>query len=114
MSKFLAAALVAVFATTAPAFAQEMAADHAMSADHAMAANPAMASARLNLDTPIEVIVADEAGKAVLDADIPGLTTHEHYNTFKQMTLTQVANYAPDKLTAEVMAKAGADLAAIK
>ena len=86
-----------------------------MSADHAMGADPAMMpAARLNLDTPIEVIVADEAGKAVLDADIPGLTTHEHYNAFKQMTLTQVANYAPDKLTAEVLAKTATDLAAIK
>ena len=107
--KLVFAALAALAVT--PAAAQDAHAGHDMSA---MPAADAKAAARLNLDTPIEVIVADEAGKAVLDADIPGLTTHEHYNAFKQMTLTQVANYAPDKMTAEVLAKTETDLAAIK
>ena len=110
MNRLLAAALVAATTIAAPAFAQEMAADHA---GHATAAD-ATPAARLNLDTPIEVIVADESGKAVLDADIPGLTTHEQYDTFKQMSLKQVANYVPDKLTGEVLAKAETDLAAVK
>ena len=111
MNRLLAAALVAATASASPAFAQRMESDHA---DPATATAPAAPAARLNLDTPIEVIVEDEAGKAVLDSDIPGLTTHEHYDSFKQMSLTQVANYAPDKLTAEVLAKAETDLAAIK
>lgn len=111
MTRLLAAALVAATAAAAPAFAQEMAADHAA---HAMHAGHERAAARLNLDTPIEVIAADAAGKAVLDADLPELTKHEHYNAFKQMSLKQVANYAPGKLTAEVLAKVEADLAAVE
>lgn len=107
--KFAFAALAAT-AVAIPAAAQDAHAGHAMAAH---AAAPA-AAARLNLDTPIEVIVADAAGKAVLDADLPGVTTHEHYPMFKGMGLKQLANYAPDKLTAEALAKVEAHLAAIK
>lgn len=76
-------------------------------------ATPA-AAARLNLDTPIETVVADAEGKKVLDADLPGLTTNDKYDMFKSMSLNQVAGFAPDKLTPERMAKVGADLGAIK
>ena len=72
------------------------------------------AAARLNLDTPIETVVADAEGKKVLDADLPGLTTNDKYDMFKSMSLNQVAGFAPDKLTPERMAKVGADLGAIK
>ncbi len=78
------------------------------------AAPAAQAAARLNLDTPVETIVADAAGKAVLDADLPGLTTHEHYEMFKSMSLRALSGMAPDKLPAEALAKTEADLAKIK
>ena len=71
-------------------------------------------AARLNLDTPIETIVADAAGKAVLDADLPGLTTHEYYAMFKSMSLSALAKAYPDKLASDAVAKTEADLAAIK
>jgi len=101
-----AAALVAM-----PLMAQT--ADHSMHAA-APAAAAAQSSARLNLDTPVETIVADAAGKAVLDSDLPGVTTHEHYGMFKSMSLRALAGMAPDKLKPEVLAKVEADLAAIK
>ncbi|QDM41047.1 hypothetical protein [Altererythrobacter sp. TH136] len=72
------------------------------------------ATARLNLDTPVETIVADPAGKAALDANLPGLTTHQHYEHLKGMSLRMIASMAPDQLTAEMLAKAEASLAAIK
>ena len=99
MRMLLAAAVLAL----APAVA------HA--ADTAPAAQ---ASARLSLDTPVEAIVADAAGKAVLDTDLPGVTTHAQYEMFKSMTLRQLSTIAPDKLTAEVLAKVETDLAAVK
>ena len=71
-------------------------------------------AARLNLDTPIETIVADAKGKAVLDADLPGVSNHPSYEMFKAMSLNQVQGYAPDKLTNEALAKVATDLAAIK
>ena len=72
------------------------------------------AATRLNLDTPIETVVADAEGKKVLDADLPGLTTNDKYDMFKSMSLNQVAGFAPDKLTPERLAKVASDLALIK
>jgi len=72
------------------------------------------AATRLNLDTPIETVVADAEGKKVLDADLPGLTTNDKYDMFKSMSLNQVAGFAPDKLTPERLGKVATDLAAIK
>ena len=77
----------------------------------APAATPA---AKFTLDTPIETIVADAAGKAVIEKDLPGTTTHPMYDQFKGMSLNQVAPMAADKITPEVLAKVQADLAAIK
>ena len=71
-------------------------------------------AARLNLDTPISTIVADEAGKAVLDTNMPGLTTHPQFMMFKGMSLNQLSNMVPDKLTPEALAKVSAELAKIQ
>ncbi len=100
---------IAMIAIASPAFAQTSPAP----APTAAAAAPA-ATSRLNLDTPIETVIADAEGKKVLDTDLPGLTTNDKYDMFKSMSLNQVAGFAPDKLTPERMAKVGADLAAIK
>lgn len=113
MIKF--AAVPAAFALAlipAAASAQDHSA-HAGHADHA-AHTAAAAEARFTLDTPVEAIVADEKGKAVLDAGLPGLTTHEQYEMFKTMSLKQLAGFAPDRLTPETLAKVEAALAALK
>lgn len=78
-------------------------------------ADPAPAAQTgFNLDTPIETLVADTRARAILDADLPGLTAHEQYDQFKTMSLTQLAPFAPDKLTDERLGKVKADLAALK
>lgn len=71
-------------------------------------------TAKFNLDTPIQDIVADEKAKAALEANIPGLPAHESYEMFKGMSLKQLAAYAADKLTPEVLAKTEKDLAEVK
>ena len=81
------AALLAM--TAAPAFAQSTTTATAPSAAPAPAAD-ASAAAKFTLDTPIEAIAADPAGKAVLDADFPGMLTHPAYDQFKGMSLTAV------------------------
>ena len=86
----------------------------AQTAAPAVPAAPAAATAKFTLDTPIEAIVADPAGKAVIDTDLPGTTTHPMYEQFKAMSLNQVAPMAADKITPEVLAKVQADLATIK
>ena len=74
----------------------------------------ATAAAKFNLDTPVQDLVADPKAKAVLDADLPGLSTHESYEMFKGMSLKQLSSYAADKLTPEVLAKTEKELAAVK
>ncbi|MEO7679474.1 MAG: hypothetical protein ABIS14_02105 [Sphingomonas sp.] len=109
----LAASLAALMVLTAtPSLAQTAMPTTVQGAP--VAAASASAAARLSVETPIETVVADAAGKKVLDADLPTLTTNEHYDMFKSMSLTQLAGMAPDKLTPERLAKVNADLAAIK
>ena len=71
-------------------------------------------AAHLSLDTPVQLIAADARGKAVLDADLPQLTAHPMYDSFKALTLRQLQGYAPDQLSDAVLAKVGADLAKVK
>lgn len=106
MHKFLvAAAALALVPLAAHAHP-----DHGAHAEHA---TPAKAEGKFTLDTPVEAIVADAKGKAVLEANLPGITTHEHYEHFKAMSLKQIAGMAPDKLTPEALAKVEAGLAAL-
>ena len=74
----------------------------------------AAAAAKFNLDTPVQDLVADAKAKAVLEANLPGISTHESYEMFKGMSLKQLSSYAADKLTPEVLAKTEKNLAAIK
>ncbi len=106
MLKYAALALALALVPFAAQAAEPAAAPAALPA--------AAATAALTLDTPIEAIVAVPAGKAVLDAELPGLTTNERYDMIKGISLTQLAGYAPDKLTPERLAKVKADLALIK
>ncbi len=77
-------------------------------------AAPAAAAAKFNLDTPIQDIVADAAGKAVLEKDLPGLIGLPQYEMFKALSLKQLQGYSDGKLTDEMLAKTATDLAAIK
>ena len=95
---FAAAAALSVLAA-APAFAQ------------APAAPADAAAAALSVEsTPIETIAANPDAKAVLDKDLPGLTTHEAYDQFKSMTLSQVAPMGEGKITPEALKAVQADL----
>ena len=95
----------------AAAFAAVLAVTGAASAQMAPAAP---ASTALSTDTPIETIVADPAGKAVLDKDAPGLTTHPMYEQFKSMSLKELAPMSQGKIDDAALAKINADLAAAK
>lgn len=72
------------------------------------------AAAKFTLDTPIQDIVADAAGKAVIEKDLPGLIGLPQYEMFKAISLKQLQAYSDGKLTDEMLAKTATDLAAIK
>jgi hypothetical protein len=97
---FVAAAIVMTAAV--PAVAQTA----------APAAAPA-AAAKFNLDTPIQDLVANEKAKAVLDADMPGLSAHPQYEMFKSMSLRQLQPMSGGSITDDVLKKVETDLATI-
>lgn len=106
--------LAAIVALTAAPLAAQTAPAPAAPAVTAPAATTTEGTAKFTLDTPIETIVADPAGKAVIEKDLPGTTTHPMYDQFKTMSLNQVAPMAADKMTPVLMAKVQADLATVK
>ena len=113
--KFVAFSAALLAMTAAPAFAQTTTTATAPAAAPAPAADAsATATAKFTLDTPIEAIAADPAGKAVLDADFPGMLTHPAYDQFKGMSLAAVQPMSQGAITDEALAKAKVDLAAVK
>jgi hypothetical protein len=79
------------------------------------AATPAApAAAAVTLDTPIELLIAAEKTKAVLDARIPGLTSHPMLDQFKSMSLKQLLPMAGGQLTDAMLEAVAADLASGK
>ncbi len=72
---------------------------------------PTAAPARPTIDSSIETIAADPKGKAVLDAQFPGMLAHESYPQFKGMTLKAVQPYSGGLITDEKIATVAAELA---
>ena len=85
----------------------------AQSATAVAVAGPAVAG-KYSVETPLEIIIADPAGKAVLDRDLPGLTTHAMFDQFKSMSLKQLQPMSSGKITDDSLVKLSADLAAVK
>ena len=106
--RFIGLAAIAAL-NAAPVVAQ----DHSGHVAAAPASAPAPA-AKFSLDTPVATLMADPEAKAVVEAGVPGIASHESYEMFKSMTLNQLAPMAPDKLSAETLAKIQAGLAAIR
>ena len=67
----------------------------------------------LTIDTPLEVVVATPKAKAVLDADIPGLTEHPLYDKFKSDSLRVLAPKFGGAISDKDLAKVQASLAAL-
>ena len=105
----LALASLLLAASAAPALAQTT----PPAAAPATAATPATEAA-LTIDTPIEQLEANPQAAAVLEKHLPGIAKHEAYDTFKSMSLKQVAPYSDGKVSDEVLKAIAADLATIR
>jgi hypothetical protein len=70
-------------------------------------------NAHYTLDTPIKDLIADSQAKAVLDKDLPGLSTDENLAKFEDKSLRQFQPMTGGQLTDDLLKKTGADLAAI-
>jgi len=87
----------------------------ALAADPATPApTTASTAAKFSTATPIEQLAADPAAAAVLEANFPKITKHPMYDSFKAMSLKDVAPMSGGKITDAQLAKTEADLAAIK
>jgi len=62
------------------------------------------------LNTPVDHIVADPRGKAVLDRDIPGLMADKHYPMFEDMSLSEIALLSHGRLTKSKLELVKSDL----
>jgi hypothetical protein len=72
------------------------------------------AAAAFTLDTPIEALIADARAKAVLDKYLAGIDQHPAYEQFKALSLKTLAPFSQGMITDDLLAKIGADLAAIQ
>jgi hypothetical protein len=75
---------------------------------------PTVGARTLTLDTPIEQIVAEPEGRAVLDAHIPAITRHERYETFKSMSLRHLQPLSRGLITDGDLVETGAGLASVR
>lgn len=75
---------------------------------------PASASinAHYTLDTPIKDLIADPGAKAVLDKDLPGLSSDENLSKFEDKSLREFQPMTGGQLTDDLMKKVATDLAA--
>ena len=99
----LAAALAL---TPAAALAQT-----APSAPKPAAAPAATAAAYSTSTTEIGTLLDDPAARAILDKHLPGMTTNEQVDMARAMTLKDIQQYSPDKITDKVLADIDADFA---
>lgn len=74
----------------------------------------AAAAATLSADTPIETIVANPQGKAVLEKEMASLLAHPMFDSFKAMSLRQLQPYSSGAITDEKLAAVDAALKAVK
>lgn len=98
-----AALLLVLALAAAPAVAQQ-------GAPIAAAAPAAVYS---SASTPIGTLLDDADAKAVLDMDVPGLTTNPQIEMARGMTLKDIQSYAADQLTDDVLKKIDTHLATI-
>jgi 2-polyprenyl-6-methoxyphenol hydroxylase-like FAD-dependent oxidoreductase len=75
---------------------------------------PTIGARELTPDTPIEQIVSEPQGRAVLEANIPVLTSHERYETFKTMSLRQLQPLSGGLISDAALEKTGAELVAVR
>ena len=103
-TRYLAVLTLAVFVCGSTALAQSAPPPSPTAAEF---------QAALTIDTPIEVVTATPKAKAVLDADIPGLTEHPLFDKFKSDSLRALAPKFGGAISDKDLAKVQADLAAL-
>lgn len=66
-----------------------------------------------SIDTPVGSLCGRPAARALIDRDLPGLTTWPEYAFFKHMTLRQLQAASLGQMTRESLARVSRDLEAV-
>ncbi|WP_353217245.1 hypothetical protein [Sandarakinorhabdus sp.] len=106
--------LIALTLAALPAAALAQTAPPVPAAPVAPAAAAPAAAPAAGLDSPIEQLLANEKAKAVIDARIPGLSSHPMLDQFKTMSLKELLPMAGGQLTEAMLEAVAADLASAK
>lgn len=69
--------------------------------------------AHYTLDTPIKDLIVDPAAKAVLDKDLPGMSSDANLPKFEDKSLRQLQPMTGGQLTDDLLKQVATDLAAI-
>ena len=70
-------------------------------------------AAHYTLDTPISDLIADPAARAVLDKDLPGMSSDENLPKFEDRSLRELQPLSGGQLTEALLKQVAGDLAAI-
>ena len=70
-------------------------------------------NAHYTLDTPIKALIADPQAKAVLDKDLPGVSTDPSLAKFEDKSLRQLQPLTGGQLTDDMLKKVAQDLGGI-
>ena len=70
-------------------------------------------NAHYTLDTPIKALIADPQAKAVLDKDLPGMSTDPNLAKFEDKSLRQLQPLTGGQLTDDMLKKVAQDLGGI-
>lgn len=102
----------ALFIASAPALSQDASAPAppVTGTVPSSAAPVATQTSIIDGNTPLEKIVADPVGKAALEKNLPGVTTHPGYEQVKGMSLRQLLPVAQPVITEEKIAAFEAEL----
>ena len=79
----------------------------------ATTAAPAAAKHYTTQDTTIGDLLADPAAKAVIDKRIPGFSDNPSISMTAGMTLRALQQFAPDKITDDILKSIDADLSSV-
>ncbi|MBB5715887.1 hypothetical protein [Sphingomonas aerophila] len=75
---------------------------------------PLTPPALFDLDTPIAQLIASPQARAVLDKDLPGLSTDESLPKFQALSLRRFQPLTGGQLSDDLLSRTAADLAAIE
>ena len=82
-------------------------------ADRSPAATTAKAAHYSTSSTEIGTLLDDPAAKALIEKNIPGMTTNDQIDMARGMTLKDIQQYSPDTITDKVLANLDAEFAKI-